>query len=150
MKLETKFKGQVEVADEKIIMFANGLPAFEAETEFVLLPFDEGTPFYILQSVKTVDVAFIMVNPFNFFQNYQVKLTDGLIEKLEIEKEEDVAIFSIVTVKEPFSDTTVNLQGPIVINAKKQKGKQFVMADSEYGTKHLLLEQQAAHAGEGK
>ncbi|MFV8826457.1 flagellar assembly protein FliW [Alkalihalobacterium sp. APHAB7] len=150
MKINTKFKGEVEVSEEKVIHFENGLPAFEEETQFVLLPFDEGTPFYILQSTKTIEVAFILVNPFHFFQDYSVKLSDGLLEKLAIEQQDDVAIFSIVTVKEPFTNSTVNLQGPIIINAKKQKGKQYVMAESEYGTSHMLFQQQAAHAGEGK
>ncbi|MDE5414045.1 flagellar assembly protein FliW [Alkalihalobacterium chitinilyticum] len=139
MKIETKFSGEVNIVEEDILTFSKGLPAFEEETEFVLLPFAEGTPFYMLQSVKTVETAFMVVNPFHFFQDYSVKLSDSVIEILEIAKEEDVAIYTIVTIKEPFTESTVNLQGPIIINTAKNTGKQFVMVESEYDTKHKLI-----------
>ncbi|WP_209121470.1 flagellar assembly protein FliW [Alkalihalobacillus sp. BA299] len=150
MKVQTKFIGEVDVHAEEIITFVRGLPAFEDETEFVILPFAEGTPFYILQSLKTVNTAFIVVNPFHFFNDYSVKLTDSTIEKLTIEKEEDVAIYTIVNIKEPFAESTVNLQGPIVINTANQKGTQFVMVESDYGTKHNLIPKETTKVGEGK
>ncbi|WP_216830366.1 flagellar assembly protein FliW [Alkalihalobacterium elongatum] len=150
MKIETKFIGEVTITKEDVITFEKGLPAFEDETEFAIVPFAEGAPFYILQSTKTVQTAFIIVNPFHFFSDYSVKLSDSTIEKLHIEKEADVAIYTIVTVKEPFANSTVNLQGPIVINTAKNLGKQFVMVESDYETKQKLIQTAAAKVGEGK
>ncbi|WP_240374387.1 flagellar assembly protein FliW [Bacillus piscicola] len=149
MKLQTKHIGEVEINREEWITFAHGLPAFEEETEFVLLPFDDEKLFYMLQSVHTPEVAFIVVNPFPFFQGYEVKLTDQVVEQLAIENESDVAIFSILTVQEPFKNTTANLQAPIVINMKEKKGKQFVMSDSPYETKHYLFPKTAAAVRKG-
>lgn len=141
MQLETKYNGTIEINDKQIITFEQGIPAFEEETSFLLLPFEEGTPFFVLQSTKTVDVAFIIIDPFQYVPNYKVKLPDATIEQLEIEKEEDVAIFVILTIREPFTDTTANLQAPIIINAKKQKGKQLLMSQSPYKTRHDIFKQ---------
>ncbi|WP_017726241.1 flagellar assembly protein FliW, partial [Halalkalibacterium ligniniphilum] len=92
MKIVTKYSGEIEVSDERIIEFEAGIPAFEEEKTFVLLPFDEDTPFYVLQSATTKDIAFIVVNPFDFFPDYKVKIPDATVEQLEIEREEDVAL----------------------------------------------------------
>ncbi|MCM3714660.1 flagellar assembly protein FliW [Alkalihalobacillus oceani] len=139
MKIETKYQGIVEVAEDRFITFEKGLPAFEEETSFVLLPFEENTPFYVLQSTKSANVAFIVVNPFDYVAQYEVKLTDSTIEQLEIVKQEDVAIFVMLTIREPFAETTANLQGPVVINAAKQKGKQILMNETNYQTKHAIF-----------
>ncbi|WP_368506052.1 flagellar assembly protein FliW [Alkalihalophilus sp. As8PL] len=141
MKMETKYTGEIEIENERIIHFEKGIPAFESEQTFVLLPFEEGTPFYVLQSTTTTEVAFIVINPFQFVPGYQVKLPDATIEQLEITSEEEVATFIMLTVHEPFQETTANLQAPIIINATKQKGKQLLLSNSEYETKHTIFKQ---------
>ncbi|NEU30257.1 flagellar assembly protein FliW [bacterium LRH843] len=141
MNIHTKYQGQIEINEDQVITFENGIPAFENETGFVLLPFDEKTPFFVLQSTKSVEVAFIIVNPFQFVPGYQVKLPDATIEQLAIEKEEDVATFVMLTVREPFTETTANLQAPVIINVAKQKGKQLLMSDSSYTTRHSIFQQ---------
>ncbi len=143
MNIETKYQGTVEINDENIITFSKGIPAFEEEKQFVLLPLEEGTPFFVLQSTATTDVAFIVLNPFEVVSNYQIKLPDATLEMLEIEKEEDVATFVVLTVKEPFAETTANLQGPIIINVNKQKGKQLLLSDTDYQTKHPIFKEAA-------
>lgn len=141
MKINTKFVGEVEISEENIIQFEKGIPAFEDEKQFVIVPLGDDTPFLLLQSTQNVEVAFIIVSPFQFFLDYEIKLSDALIHDLNIDEEKDVAIYSILTVKDPFVETTINLQAPIVINTKNRKGKQFVMVDSDYPTRQKFLQQ---------
>ncbi len=140
MKIGTKYSNTVEVKEENIIHFSKGLPAFEKETSFVLLPFEHGTPFYVLQSLKTREVAFVVADPFSFVNSYEVKIPDGTIEQLKIMKQDDVAIFVMLTVREPFTETTANLQAPLIINSVQKKGKQLVMSESHYRTKHAIFQ----------
>lgn len=149
MKINTKYIGEIEINKDQIITFPTGIPAFEEETSFVLYPLDEESPFLVLQSTKTVEIAFILVNPFDFVEHYQVKLQDATKEQLHIEKPEEVATYVFLTVKEPFSETTANLQGPIIINARINEAKQILMSDSGYTTKHKIFKQ-AAKAGKGE
>ncbi|WP_018922000.1 flagellar assembly protein FliW [Salsuginibacillus kocurii] len=150
MQIETKYAGTVEVKEEQILTFENGLPAFEDEKEYVLLPFKEGTPLFTLQSVHTPGLAFVLVNPFEFFSDYQVEIPEATLETLAIEKEEDVAIFTIMTVEEPFTDSTVNLQGPVIINLEARLGKQIALNDNRYGRKHTIFAtSEARQPGQG-
>lgn len=147
MKIETRYQGQIEVASEEIITFEKGIPGFEDEKRFVILPFAEDTPFFILQSTDTSQLAFVLTEPFSYFQEYEIDLSKEILEELSIEKESDVVIFSILTVQEPFEKTTANLQAPIVVNKNHRKGKQIVLNNTNYQTKHLLFNTPKAKEG---
>ncbi len=149
MKIETKYHGEVDIIAENIIKFPQGIPSFLDEQQFYMMPFADDSPFFIMQSMKTATLAFVVVSPFDFFQDYSIKLSDQMIEALEIEKPEDVVVYTILTIAEPFQNTTANLQGPIVINAAKKLGKQVILSDSPYQTKHLLLQHQSSQ-GKGE
>ncbi|KGA97236.1 flagellar assembly protein FliW [Alkalihalobacillus alcalophilus ATCC 27647 = CGMCC 1.3604] len=143
MYIRTKYNGEVEVDANQLFHFDKGIPAFEEEKEFALISLEEGTPFFVLQSIKTADVAFICVDPFPYVHNYKVKLPDSLIDSLQIAKEEDVAIFVFLTIQEPFHETTANLQAPLILNTVTKQGKQFMMSDSTYRTKQPIFQQPA-------
>ena len=138
MKIQTKFHGEIEIKTEEIYTFESGLPGFLEEKQFGLLPLD-GTPFYVLQSVETPSVAFIVTNPFEVFPDYEVKLTDEILSALHIESEQDVLIFSILNIRNPFDKTTINLQAPVILNYDKKKGKQFIMNNSDYEIRQLFI-----------
>ena len=40
-KVSTVRFGEIEVAEDKIVRFEEGMPAFEKEHEFVVIPYDE-------------------------------------------------------------------------------------------------------------
>ncbi|MGE7183720.1 flagellar assembly protein FliW [Peribacillus sp. NPDC006672] len=139
MNRQTKFHGEIEITQENIYTFESGIPGFLEEKQFCLLALEE-TPFFVLQSITTKEVAFIMLNPFDTFHDYEVKLTDEVLSTLQIEAEKEVITFVILTIHEPFNKTTANLQAPIILNSAKKTGKQFIMNGSGYMTKHLLIE----------
>lgn len=139
--IDTKYQGKVTVNNEDIVTFEKGLPGFADETAFVLLPFAEETPFFILQSLKTPALAFIVADPFIFFPQYDFQLDDAIVNQLHIQSEQDVSVFVILTVADPFSETTANLQAPLVLNATKRLGKQVILSDERYTTKHSIMPQ---------
>jgi flagellar assembly factor FliW len=139
MKLQTKFEETVEITESDILNFEQGLPGFEDEKQFVLIPM-EGTPFSILQSVATTELAFVTADPFVFFKEYDFELSASVTEQLHINKSSDVLVQIIVTVSEPFDKSTANLQAPIIIHQKNNAGKQVVLTDGKYQTRHLLNE----------
>lgn len=138
MNIQTKFHGKQEVNKEDIIQFESGIPGFLEEKEFIVLPI-EGTDLFVLQSVKTTDVAFIITDPFLIFPQYEFELPQEVLEKLEIQSEKDVATFAILTVREPFQKTTANLQAPLIINQTKKLGKQVILNNPAYQTKHRIM-----------
>ncbi|WP_333638029.1 flagellar assembly protein FliW [Tissierella praeacuta] len=149
MKIRTKNFGEVEIEKDKIIYFQEGIPAFEEEKEFVLiLNEDKESPFHSLQSVNKEELSFVVVNPFEIFDDYDILLPDIAINKLKIEKEEDLNIYTIVVIPEDIKKMTTNLSGPIVINRKKMLGKQVILDDERYTTKHFIFNQDSEIGGE--
>jgi flagellar assembly factor FliW len=140
MNIETKYHGDVTIKEEEIFTFENGLPGFEHEQSFVLLPFPDNDVFSILQSIKTSSTGFVVSNPFGFFPQYDFELEENTKKQLKIKSEENVAIMIILTVKESIEQSTANLQAPIIFNVHHKKGKQVILNDSRYKTKHLLNE----------
>ncbi|KML41304.1 flagellar assembly protein FliW [Cytobacillus firmus] len=138
MNILTKFHGEQEINRENIITFPSGIPGFLDEKEFYILPL-EGTELFVLQSVKTTEVAFIVTDPFTLLPQYEFDLPEEVLEKLEIQSDKDVATFAILTVRDPFEDTTVNLQAPLVINQTKKIGKQVILNQIPYKTKHKIM-----------
>lgn len=108
------------------------------EKEFCILPL-EGTELYVLQSVRTQEVAFIITDSFILFPQYEFDVPEEVMETLKIESEKDVASFVILTVREPFQETTANLQAPLIINQTKKLGKQVILNHPAYQTKHKIL-----------
>jgi flagellar assembly factor FliW len=139
LRLRTKFEETIEINKSDILNFENGLPGFENEKQFVLIPM-EGTPFCTMQSVHNSALAFITSNPFVFFKGYNFELPESVQEQLKIKEIEDVSVQVIITVAEKIENSTANLQAPIVINQKKNIGKQVVLNHPNYQSRHLLSE----------
>ncbi|MCY8915682.1 flagellar assembly protein FliW [Bacillus atrophaeus] len=138
MFIKTKYHGQTNVKEEQMIVFESGLPGFSEEKQFVILPLSEDSPFVVLQSVVTENLAFIVVSPFVFFKGYEFDLSESAAELLEIENIEDVEVMTILTMEEPFEKSTANLLAPIIVNRKNMLAKQVVLHNSSYTTKHLI------------
>ncbi|WP_313892598.1 flagellar assembly protein FliW [Psychrobacillus sp.] len=130
MNIETKFLGEVTIEQKEVIQFPNGLPGFEDIKEFVVLPLEEASPFAILQSIKQQEIGFVVAFPFVFKQDYAFDVTEEDKEELKIEAPEDLITYTIVTLKEPFNSSTLNLQAPVLINHKQKIAKQLVLHDA--------------------
>lgn len=143
IKLNTTNFGEIEIDKEKIFSFPDGLLGFEEDREFVIINNeDPEIPFQWLQSLRNPDLAFVIINPFLVYPNYDIRISKAVRDKLKIEDEKDVAIYSIVVVPEDMEKMTANLLGPIILNIDKKLGKQVILDDDRYSTKHYIFQQQ--------
>ena len=139
-KINTIRFGEIEEDENKIVHFAQGIPAFEDEPEFVIIPYDPSSPYVFLQSVQTPELAFLMTMPFIFFTDYEFQIDDAVVQKLSIEDQKDLLIYTLLTIPEgKVEDMTANLLAPIVINKKNMQARQVVLEKSHYKTKHRLF-----------
>lgn len=127
MKIQTKFLGEVEVDEQSIIHFEEGIPGFSNEKQFVLVPLNEASPFLTLQSINSLEVGFMVATPYAFKADYAFDLPQSDVAQLEIEKPEDVVVYGILTLKDTLLTSTINLLAPIVINQKTKLAKQIVL-----------------------
>lgn len=139
-KVNTLRFGEVEVAEDKIVHFADGIPAFEDEHDFVIVPYDEESPYVFLQSLETPDLAFLMTMPFVFFPDYEFEIDDENQDKLKLSRQEDMLIYTLITVNNgKVQDMTANLMAPVVLNTANMQARQLVLDKSGYTTKHRLF-----------
>jgi len=142
MRLLTKHFGELDIDESKIIAFPEGIPGFEQEREFVVINNeDETNPFQWLQSINNPDLAFVIINPFHVFPDYDIILPETVQKKLLINDEKEVVVYSLVVVPKDIHKMTVNLLAPIIININKKIGKQVILEDSRYTTKHYIFKQ---------
>ncbi|WP_352418285.1 flagellar assembly protein FliW [Proteiniborus sp.] len=149
MILSTKNFGEIEIDSKKIINFIDGIPGFDDQKEFIIIdnPDDE-VPFKWLQSINEPELAFVIINPFLFKPDYVFDIPEQALEKLKIKEEKDVAVYSIVNIPDDITKMTANLIGPVIINTKEMLGKQIVLDDSRYTTKHFILKEAKAKGKE--
>lgn len=148
MILDTKNFGEIEIDEDKIIHFPEGILGFEEEKQFIIINNeDEENPFHWFQSISNPDLAFVIINPFFAYPNYDIIIPETAQEKLKIEDEKDVIVYSIVVVPEDMEKMTANLLGPIIINGNKKIGKQVILDDDRYTTKHYIFKQSLEDRG---
>lgn len=137
MIINTSRFGQVEVDPDRLIMFDGGLLGFPKQREYALIQTGEGSGFYWLQSVCTPDLAFVVCDPRLFVADYQVPVKLEDLECTELTDPDNAQVFIIVN---KVGDLlTGNLQGPLVVNVLNRRGRQLVLSDKRYSTRHPLM-----------
>ena len=140
MKFDTTRFGQIEVQPDHIVVFPDGPLGFPDCTRFTLVDEEKAAPFRMLQSLDNPSLAFVVLDPLVIKKEYHFNVTKEDLKMVKAEATDDLLVYAIVTMAKELTDVTVNLQGPLVINAKKQIGHQFVLVDSEYSTREALLQ----------
>ena len=140
MRVQTERFGPIEVPEGKLIRMQKPILGFEDLETFILVEQDDFRPFMWLQSVERAELAFIVINPTLVCPDYRIEVHAKEVGDLLITKLAQVETYVIVTVPENPSDLSVNLQGPIVINTTNNFAKQLVLVNSNYSTRHRLLD----------
>ncbi|VDH00956.1 Flagellar assembly factor FliW [Lysinibacillus sphaericus] len=138
MNIQTKFQGDLDIDTITQWTFPKGLPGLEDETQFVLLPIEGNDNFQVMQSVTSANVALIVSNPYTIVNDYSFEIDEPTLELLKIKAQEDLMILSVMTLKQPFESSTINLQAPLVFNIKNNTAKQMILNDANYNLRHTI------------
>ncbi len=141
MKIQTRLLGELEIKEESIIEFPEGILGFPDSHEFALVEVPGNELFFLLQDVNEEFISFILTDPFKAYPDYEINISDEELEKIKIEEKEQVGVMGIVTLAKPFVNSTVNLLAPVILNLEKKLGKQYVLNDMNFKTKHPLFNQ---------
>lgn len=147
MKIQTKFHGELDIKEQQKWGFPKGIPGFENEKEFALLPIVDNNIFQVLQSTNTTDVAFIVANPYTVVTDYSFEVDEPTIDLLDIKKECDVFVLGVLSLKNPFETSTINLQAPLIFQTKTKKAKQMILNDNTFSIRHPIGNQVTAAEG---
>ncbi len=151
MELETTRFGTITIQADDIITFEDGLVGLGQYRRFVLIQHDSEGPFWWLQSAEEPDFALLLIDPWYFRPDYEVVLSDAEVEQLRLSESTPKAVLTTVTIPsgKPLAMTS-NLLAPIVINTALRIGRQVILDDERYHTRHQILQEMCRTAQAAK
>lgn len=151
MKINTKIFGEIEISDEKVIMFRDGIIGFPELKKFALLHDEErgdkaGIRF--LQSLDEPGFAMPVMDPLAVKPDYDPEVEDELLNSAGNITAENLLVLVTVSIPGDLTRMSVNLQGPIIINIEEHKACQIILDNSNYPVKFPIYDiLQAGKAG---
>jgi flagellar assembly factor FliW len=141
LKVKTTRFSDIEVKEEDVIELPSGLVGFPDLKRYVLLDHDKDSPFKWLQSLDDGAVAFVLINPLLFKADYTVEVSEAEVTELALDNEEDAIISVIITMPSNPQNMTANLKAPLIFNLKNRLGRQIILNNSDYTTRHNIMEE---------
>lgn len=153
MKVTTKVFGEITIDDDRIITFPKGIVGFPQLTDFALLhDSDRGTDsIHWLQSIQEPGFAMPVMDPLIVCPDYNPEVDDELLRHLGELDPEELLVLVTVTVPKDLTKMSVNLRGPIVINAGQKTATQVIVEGDDYQVKfpiYDILNENKKKAGE--
>lgn len=143
MRANTRLFGEVDIPEEKIITFDQGLLGFDECKKFTII-FDVGkdreTSISWLQCMDEPNLAFPMISPFYVMKDYNPVVESELLTPLGDINEENIVLFVLVNIKSDITKLTANMKAPIIINSDTCKGTQIIVENQEYQIKYNIYD----------
>lgn len=143
MQVKTKYFGEIDITEDKILEFDRGIMGFEECKRYTVL-YDsekEGRPAISwLQSLDEQALALPITNPLLVKPDYNPVVEDELLKNLGELTEENLVIFLVMTVPSDLTKMTANLKAPIIINADTRKGTQIIVENKDYEIRYPIYD----------
>lgn len=143
MYINTKHFGKIDLDENKIIIFPNGIMGFEQYKRYtILFDAEDRDEFGVswLQSIDEEWIAIPVVNPYCIKSDYNPVVEDELLIELGEITEDNLVMLVTLTVPTEPQKATVNLKAPFIINAETKKGCQMIAENLEYDIKCNIYE----------
>ena len=142
MIINTKFFGDINIDEDKIILFEDGILGFPDYKKYLFMESGEdGSPFFWLQSIEDVGIVFPIIDVTKCIPDDSPVADSAEIDSLG-NADDDLAIYNIIIIpKHDAKDMTVNLKAPVVINLNTMKAKQIISSNEEYPIKYYLYKE---------
>jgi flagellar assembly factor FliW len=134
----TRF-GNIQIEESDLLTFPEGILGFADLHKFVILDDPNDDIFAWLQSCEAGAIAFPVLEPELFTQNYKITLSKTDLESLKMADVSKARLFSIVTIPDDPTQMTANLKAPVVINLEKRMGRQCVLQENHLAIREPLF-----------
>lgn len=155
MLIKTKHFGEIDLDEDKILYFENGILGFEDYKKYTILYDEEDGEKPDISWLQCIDepmLALPVVSPFLVKPDFNPEVEDELLKPLGNLSEDNIVVLISITVPKDIEKITANLKAPFIINSDTRKGAQLIVENSDYEVKYRFYEQLAANkaAKEGK
>jgi flagellar assembly factor FliW len=137
MIYKTRDFGEREIPDSKVIIFKQPVFGFDDYKRYTLI-FDEeiGEQIVWLQSLEEPGLCFLLFNPSQFEDFYKPEITE---ENEKLLGTGDYVCWTVLSLKEDFEASTVNLKSPVIINSTTGVAAQILL-EQDYPVRHPIME----------
>jgi len=148
LNIDTIRFGNIEIEEEKVITIVEGMFGFPGRHRYIILEHKEGSPFRWFQCVDDPSLAFVIIDPEMFQPQYRAAVPKEHLLALGLQDPLQAAVFVVVNIASDHSMITANLEGPVVVNPEKMVGRQIVLSDSSYSTRHVICSREGERCSE--
>jgi flagellar assembly factor FliW len=142
----TRF-GELEIPADAVLEFPNGLIGLGG-SRYTLLARSDEAMFVWLHSVDDPAIAIPLTNPWKFFGDYAVDLSDADVERIGITDPSEAQVYVTVRAAEAIEDFTANLRAPVLLVSGR--GYQVINQAPDMPVRIPLLSGLAESAGAGQ
>lgn len=142
MKADTRVFGEIDIEEEKIICFEQGIIGFPDLQKFTLI-YDEEKKgkgaISWLQSMDEPELAIPVMDPLLICPDYNPNVENELLKPLGELTEDNLFVLVTVTVPQDIKEVAANLKAPLVINTDTRKASQIIVED-DYPVKYKIYD----------
>ena len=153
MLVKTKHFGEIDLDEDKIINFDQGILGFADAKSYAIIYDNDGgerPDITWLQNIEEPSLAIPVISPFLIRPDFNPVVEDALLSSLGEITPDNLVVLVSVTVPGDITKISANLKAPFVINAETKKGCQVIVDDAEYDIKYYFYEKlQAIKAEKG-
>ena len=142
MKITTKVFGEITIEDDRIIHFPSGIIGFPELTDFALIHDEEkgAGAIHWLQSIQEPAFAMPVMDPLIVCPDYNPEVDDELLRPIGELVPDEILVMVTVTIPSDLTRMTVNLRGPVIINALEKKACQVIVEGDAYPVKDPIYD----------
>ena len=143
MRIETKIFGEIDIDEEKILHFANGIIGFPDLKDFALMyDAEKGEKSNIrwLQSLQEPAFAMPVLDPLAVKPDYNPEVEDELLKPIGELNPDEMLVLVTLTVPKDITKMSVNLCAPIVIHTESRKACQIIVDNEKYPVKYMIYD----------
>ena len=142
MKITTKVFGEITIEDDRIIHFPSGIIGFPELTDFALIHDEEkgAGAIHWLQSIQEPAFAMPVMDPLIVCPDYNPEVDDELLRPIGELVPDEILVMVTVTIPSDLTRMTVNLRGPVMINALEKKACQVIVEGDAYPVKYPIYD----------
>ncbi len=152
MKITTKLFKEIEVDEDKLITFPQGIIGFPELKDFLLIHDSESEGgIRWMQSIQEPAFAMPVIDPLIVMPDYNPCIEDDLLTPLGKMTDDNTLVLVTITVPHEIENMTVNLKAPIIINGENRIANQIIAEDDRYVVKfpiYQLLKDNMERTGE--
>ena len=129
----------VQYSEDSILRFDEGLIGFSDCKSFVLLESEGIAPFRRLQSTERDEVGFLVLDSAYLTKEFPALVPERDWESIGLTDPAARLAFVICIIGPTPAQSTGNLQAPLIINYANMMGRQVILGDTEFSSRHPLV-----------